>query len=63
MAAVSVHTDFGPQENKVCHSFHFCLNMAAGKWGADRGLFGNSVPLVKGSSALQASDGVAPACL
>ena len=30
----------------------FFFNMAAGKWGADRGLFGNSVPLVKGSFAL-----------
>ena len=23
MAAVTLHSDFGPQENKVCHCFHF----------------------------------------
>ena len=23
MAAVTVHSDFGAQENKVCHCFHF----------------------------------------
>ena len=23
MAAVTVHSDFGAQENKVCHYFHF----------------------------------------
>ena len=23
MAAVTVHSDFGGQENKVCHCFHF----------------------------------------
>ena len=23
MAAVTVHNDFGAQENKVCHCFHF----------------------------------------
>ena len=25
MAAVTVHSDFGAQENKVCHYFHFCV--------------------------------------
>ena len=24
MAAVTIHSDFGAQENKICHSFHFC---------------------------------------
>ena len=23
MAAVTVHSDFGAQENKICHCFHF----------------------------------------
>ena len=23
MAAVTVHSDFGDQENKICHCFHF----------------------------------------
>ena len=23
MAAVTVHSDFGVQENKICHCFHF----------------------------------------
>ena len=23
MAAVAIHSDFGAQENKVCHCFHF----------------------------------------
>ena len=29
MAAVTVHSDFGAQENKICHCFHFftCLNL------------------------------------
>ena len=26
MAAVTVHSDFGAQENKVCHCFHFTAN-------------------------------------
>ena len=26
MAAVTIHSDFGAQENKICHCFHFfCL--------------------------------------
>ena len=25
MAAVTIHSDFGAQENKVCHCFHCCL--------------------------------------
>ena len=28
MAAVSVHSDFGAQENKVCHCFHFMPSRA-----------------------------------
>ena len=29
MAAVTVHSNFGAQENKICHYFHFftCLNL------------------------------------
>ena len=23
MAAVTIHSDFGAQENKICHYFHF----------------------------------------
>ena len=32
MAAVSIYSDFGTQENKVCHYFHFspiCLGLDA----------------------------------
>ena len=28
MAAVSIHSDFGAQENKVCHCFHIMLSRA-----------------------------------
>ena len=24
MAAVTIHSDFGAEENKICHCFHFC---------------------------------------
>ena len=32
MAAVTVHSDFGAQENKVCHCFHFTANRRGEKW-------------------------------
>ena len=32
MAAVIVHSDFGAQENKVCHCFHFFPYLFAMKW-------------------------------
>ena len=31
MAAVTVHSDFGAQENKVCHSFHLFPRLFAMK--------------------------------
>ena len=34
LPAVTLHSDFGTQENKICHCFHFC-----GPWyGVKRGL-------------------------
>ena len=27
MAAVTVHSDFGAQENKICHCFHFATSI------------------------------------
>ena len=41
-----------PKKIKSVTVFIFFFNMAAGKWGADRGLFGSSFLLVKGSTAL-----------
>ena len=32
MAAVTIHSDFGAQENEVCHCFHFFLHLFAMKW-------------------------------
>ena len=32
MAAVTVHSDFGAQENKICHCFHFFPHVFAMKW-------------------------------
>ena len=41
MAAVTVHSDFGDQENKICHCFHFssvqslsCVRLFAAQWTA-----------------------------
>ena len=36
MAAVTVRSDFGTQENKICHSFHFFPHLFAMKWWGTR---------------------------
>ena len=35
MAAVTVHSDFGAQENKICHCFHFSLFICHEEMGPD----------------------------
>ena len=32
MAAVTIRSNFGSQENKICHYFHFCPLLFAMKW-------------------------------
>ena len=33
MAAITIHSDFGTQENKICHCFLFFPHLFAMKWG------------------------------
>ena len=35
MAAVTVHSDFGAQENEICHCFHFPPNYSHEVKGSD----------------------------
>ena len=35
MAVVIVHSDFGAQENKICHCFHFSLSICHEVMGLD----------------------------
>ena len=35
MAAVTVHNDFGAQENKICHCFHFFPSICHEVMGPD----------------------------
>ena len=35
MAAVNVHRDFGAQENKICHYFHFSPSICHEVMGQD----------------------------
>ena len=39
MAAVTVHSDFGAQENKVCHCFHFSPSICLEMMGPDAMIF------------------------
>ena len=42
MAAVTICSDFGAQENKICHCFHiFCLPWSDGAWCLDLNFFFN----------------------
>ena len=35
MAAVTIHSDFGVQENKICHCFHFFPSCGHDVMGSD----------------------------
>ena len=39
MAAVTVHSDFGPQENEICHCFHFSPSICCEVIGLDAIIF------------------------
>ena len=47
VAAVTIHSDFGAQENKICHCFHFPLSICHKVMGLDAMIFreGNGTPL------------------
>ena len=44
MAAVTFHSDFGAQENKVCHCFHFPPSICHEVMGLDVDVFNSCLP-------------------
>ena len=44
MAAVTFHRDFGAQENKVCHCFHFSPSICYEVMGLDVDVFNSCLP-------------------
>ena len=45
MAAVTIRGDFGAQENKICHCFHFLPFYFAMKWEDSHELCFNDLPV------------------
>ena len=44
MAAFPVHSDFGAQENKVCHCFHFSPSICHEVMGLDVDVLNSCLP-------------------